>query len=208
MDRGRRGVVALAAILLVVASGATSRAQTRPVIPSQVMESVAGKDNFERYCAPCHGQAGRGDGPVATGLKTRPTDLTSLARRNGGVFPRERVVSFVTGTGREVEAHRSGEMPVWGSVFRGLDPSDARVKQRITNVVTYIESLQASSTAEVVKARIDAIVRHLEGIQQRAADLGPGAVIGRALAVSGYRFPTRLRHSRCSPARVPGRDIA
>jgi len=39
-------------------------------------------------------------------------------------------------------AHGSADMPVWGPVFRGLDPSDALVKVRIANVVTYIESIQ------------------------------------------------------------------
>jgi hypothetical protein len=33
-------------------------------------------------------------------------------------------------------------MPVWGPVFRGLDPSDTRAAIRIANVVKYIESLQ------------------------------------------------------------------
>jgi hypothetical protein len=33
-------------------------------------------------------------------------------------------------------------MPVWGPTFRSLDPSDARVKVRIVNIVDFIESIQ------------------------------------------------------------------
>jgi mono/diheme cytochrome c family protein len=115
--------------------------------PPLVLQSMAGSDNFELYCAACHGRSGRGDGPVAPALRSRPADLTTLARRNNGAFPRERVLSFVTGTGRPVAAHGSAEMPVWGPVFRALDPSDARVKQRIENLVAHVESLQQTSSA-------------------------------------------------------------
>lgn len=120
----------------------TSHAQTTQNTPSLIIESVAGRDNFDRHCASCHGPDGRGGGPVAAALKSRPSDLTSLARQNGGGFPRERVVSFVTGTARGVDAHGSTDMPVWGPIFRGLDPSDVRVAQRIENVVAYVQSLQ------------------------------------------------------------------
>ncbi len=38
---------------------------------------AAAKSNFEDHCIPCHGNDGRGDGPLAADLKTRPKDLTS-----------------------------------------------------------------------------------------------------------------------------------
>jgi hypothetical protein len=65
-----------------------------------------------------------------------------LAKRNGGTFPRAEVTSFVTGTGRTPTAHGPSDMPIWGPIFRALDPSDARTKQRIENVVAFIESIQ------------------------------------------------------------------
>ena len=52
--------------------------------PTLALESLTGRDSFDRYCASCHGADGRGGGPVASALRTRPTDLTTLARRNGG----------------------------------------------------------------------------------------------------------------------------
>lgn len=116
--------------------------QTPPIL----IDSLAGRDSFELYCAPCHGSGGRGDGPVASALRTRPVDLTSLARRSGGAFPRDRVRGFVEGSGRPLAAHGTTEMPVWGPMFRAFE-SDARVRERIANLVSHIESLQAPSTA-------------------------------------------------------------
>jgi mono/diheme cytochrome c family protein len=40
-------------------------------------------ESFKQYCATCHGSGGRGDGPVASALLTRPTDLTRFAFRAG-----------------------------------------------------------------------------------------------------------------------------
>ena len=116
---------------------------TGPRNPPLVIRSLAGHDLFAFYCATCHGRTGTGDGPVAAALKSPPPDLTRLARRNDGTFPRQRVEAFVTNGGDVLSpAHGSADMPVWGPVFRGLDPSDALVKVRIANVVTYIESIQ------------------------------------------------------------------
>jgi mono/diheme cytochrome c family protein len=134
------GGVVLAAALV---SGSPAGAQD---VPPVLTASLTGKDSFDTYCAPCHGTAGRGDGPVAAALKTRPADLTSLARRNNGSFPRERVRDFVTGTGRTPAAHGTSDMPVWGPLFRTFE-SDARARVRVDNVVAHVEALQAPTTA-------------------------------------------------------------
>ncbi|MBI4887975.1 MAG: c-type cytochrome [Acidobacteria bacterium] len=129
-------------LLMACALGATLLTQSPPVL----IDSLAGRDSFERYCAGCHGSDGRGGGPVAAELRTRPADLTLVARRNNGAFPRDRVRDFITGTGRPLPAHGTIEMPVWGPMFRAFE-SDARVRERIANLVGYIETLQRSSTA-------------------------------------------------------------
>jgi mono/diheme cytochrome c family protein len=109
------------------------------------LESITGRDSFDLYCASCHGKTGKGDGPTAPALKTRPADLSSLARRSGGTFPRDRVFAIVTGTAGEVAAHGSADMPVWGPIFLGLDPWAPRVKLRIDNIVAHVERLQEPS---------------------------------------------------------------
>jgi mono/diheme cytochrome c family protein len=115
--------------------------QTTPVL----IESLAGRDSFQQYCATCHGTGGVGDGPVAFALRERPADLTTLARQNNGAFPADRVRDFITGTGRPLAAHGTSEMPVWGQIFRAFE-SDARARERIGNLVAFVESIQLPST--------------------------------------------------------------
>jgi hypothetical protein len=51
---------------------------------------------------------------------------------------------LVTGDGSlGTPAHGSKEMPVWGPIFRGLDPRDTMNQMRIANIVAHIESMQA-----------------------------------------------------------------
>jgi mono/diheme cytochrome c family protein len=136
----------VAAIVWLAAAGAPgSAAQGRGAAQeprSLLIESMTGADTYGTYCAGCHGQTGRGNGPIAPLLKTRPPDLTSLAARNGGTYPRARVAAAVANTERPITAHGTGEMPVWGTIFRALDPNDARVQVRIDNVVGYVATLQ------------------------------------------------------------------
>lgn len=112
--------------------------------PPLVIQSLSGRDLFEFYCAACHGRNGKGDGPVAPALKTRPADLTTIASRNGGTFPSHKVESFVAGdTETSQPAHGTRAMPVWGPIFRSLDPNDTRTKVRISNLVAYIQAIQS-----------------------------------------------------------------
>lgn len=117
-------------------------AQTNQSPATYLGESLIGRDSYHSYCSSCHGPAGRGDGPIAEALKRRPADLTALAARNDNRFPRERVTRVLTGEGRTVAAHGPTEMPIWGPLFRVFE-SDARVRVRIDNLVSYIETLQA-----------------------------------------------------------------
>ena len=95
------------------------------------------------YCATCHGIDAKGNGPSAAALKVRPANLTTISRRNGGTFPKARIEAFVTvGDQGAVPAHGSREMPVWGPIFRALDPNDTAIRTRVLNIVEYVESLQ------------------------------------------------------------------
>jgi mono/diheme cytochrome c family protein len=104
-----------------------------------------GSDVFITYCASCHGTSGRGDGPAAQELRRLPADLTQVAKRNGNVFDDARIHTIVDG--RTVKAHGTMEMPVWGDAFRfreGL--TDAAIKARIDALVRYLESIQERAT--------------------------------------------------------------
>src|SRR3954468_8384772 len=50
------------------------------IIPTPKTDPTNGKLMFTTYCAPCHGADARGNGPAASALKTRPTDLTGLVK--------------------------------------------------------------------------------------------------------------------------------
>jgi len=129
---------------LLAATVAYSGPQTTgPATPSLVISSMAGQDLYQAYCSSCHGRQGRGDGPTAPALKTVVPDLSTIAKRSGGSFPTERMVAIVThGEALASPAHGSGDMPIWGPLFRALDPNDTRARVRISAVVAYVESLQ------------------------------------------------------------------
>jgi hypothetical protein len=79
---------------------------------------------------------------VAAALKTPPSNLTTIAKRNGARFPRDRVERFVSGDREPSAAHGPANMPVWGPIFRALDPRDTLNRVRIENVVSFVESIQ------------------------------------------------------------------
>jgi hypothetical protein len=139
-----RNLFALTGVVLVALSAAAAEVpgQFVDLTPTFVPPSMSGRDTFRYYCTSCHGESGRGTGPLAGQLKTRPADLTRLAANNGGVFPVARVRASVTdGVGR-VGAHGSADMPVWGPILQSLDPSDANVQARIENVIGYLQTIQ------------------------------------------------------------------
>ncbi len=105
-----------------------------------------GRAEFVRSCASCHGVDGRGGGPVAAVLRSPPPDLTTLAVRATGRFPRERVIAVMTGDMPEA-AHGTREMPVWSDRF-GEAGDGASVaaslyaRERMEAIVTYLASIQ------------------------------------------------------------------
>jgi mono/diheme cytochrome c family protein len=113
----------------------------QPPLPSTYVPS--GKVMYKDYCASCHGIGAKGDGPLSTMLKAPPADLTTLAKRHGGAFPREYVAGVLRfGTGPTI-LHGKSDMPVWGPIFEYYDKNNERVvQQRIKNLSDYLASLQ------------------------------------------------------------------
>jgi mono/diheme cytochrome c family protein len=146
-------LVGIAGVVLAAAMS-TSAQGPRQGLPPLVPESLVGSVSFDLYCASCHGRNGRGDGPTAAALKARPADLTVLARGNGGVFPRDRVLAFIEGSQRAA-SHGSPEMPVWGPTLRALDASDARVTVRLQNLVAFVASMQQGPAVPPVTEAAD-----------------------------------------------------
>jgi hypothetical protein len=110
-----------------------------------------GGNDYQNYCASCHGLSGRGDGPVAEFLALTTADLTKLSRNNGGKFPAERVAQVIDGR-QAVKIHGPRDMPVWGDWFDveaeapGLRASEREivVQERIRALLVYLESIQVN----------------------------------------------------------------
>jgi mono/diheme cytochrome c family protein len=100
-----------------------------------------GRGMFEQYCAVCHGKGGTGDGPAASAMTTKPTDLTLMQHRNG-VFFAAQIESAISGTD-PVVAHGVPGMMMWGAIFRADAHGDeAAVDARIRDLVAFIETIQ------------------------------------------------------------------
>jgi len=110
--------------------------------PAEETNPSSGKQMFTSYCASCHGKDAKGNGPAATSLKQAPADLTTLAKRNGGKFPSDKVAAVLRGQAN-LMAHGDQEMPVWGPVFWKMSQGhEDVVHMRVANLSKYLESLQ------------------------------------------------------------------
>jgi mono/diheme cytochrome c family protein len=105
----------------------------------------SGEEIFLKYCAACHGESGRGDGPVASGLVTAVPDLTAIGRRYGE-FPAMQIADTIDGRRARVDAHGTRTMPVWGYEFWVEEGGDVvaqrEMKKVIANLVEYLRSIQ------------------------------------------------------------------
>ncbi len=83
--------------------------------PARTM--AQGKMLYDRYCAPCHGKTGLGDGRyVATGIEPRPSDLT---RTGPDTLDDKELESWI----RQGSAgfKRSNLCPAWGQTLTSND---------------------------------------------------------------------------------------
>jgi hypothetical protein len=83
---------------------------------------------------------------VAPSLKVPPQDLTKFAQRNGGSFPADLTRRIVDGRDARARTHGPVGMPVWGDAFvRREGMSEAEAKARIDAIVRYLDSIQERS---------------------------------------------------------------
>jgi mono/diheme cytochrome c family protein len=148
----RRHYCALVLTLLVAALlPATVRAQdnTSPTL-TPGGKVVSGGDEYRKFCAQCHGPEGKGDGPVASQLKTPPGDLTLLSKNNNGKFPYKHVFDSISGRNL-IKTHGTREMPIYALVFANppqhggggsVRKSQYQVDLEIKRITDYIKSIQ------------------------------------------------------------------
>jgi mono/diheme cytochrome c family protein len=123
--------------LLIFASGTEAHAAD--------YVAMSGKDLYVRFCASCHGVTGQGDGPVAGSFKIEVPDLTLIARRAKGVYPRDRIEKIIDGR-HILGAHGTRTMPVWGEDFSRLElgnpEAERSTRLMIQRLADYVWLLQ------------------------------------------------------------------
>ena len=151
-----RGGAWMIAATLVLAVAAVAGFVLKHELDSPDPAVQAGRADFVRYCAECHGDDGRGQGPRAEKLAHRPADLSLLAARNGGTFSAPDIRDLIDGRALE-KTHDEREMPVWGKLFHDPQGESARDSEeprrvRIDHLVAYLWSLQRSPAPADVSA--------------------------------------------------------
>ena len=111
-----------------------------PFVGAPAEAQTDGAQEYQNFCAVCHGVAGRGDGPMASQLIHRPSDLTTLSAMNGGSFPETVVYQIIDGR-RIVFSHGTREMPIWGDRFSTHSDATA-ADTRVSALVSHLERIQ------------------------------------------------------------------
>jgi mono/diheme cytochrome c family protein len=127
--------------------------------PAQELESA--QTEYLSNCAGCHGGDGKGGGPLASKLKTKPADLTVLAKKNSGVFPVKEIYQSIDGR-TATESHGDREMPLWGCRY-----DDSPIPRRKGYKPKPTESFLNLPCEAIVGNRILAIVTYLSQIQEK-----------------------------------------
>jgi len=108
---------------------------------------------FRSACAPCHGQTGAGDGPVASVIKGGVPRLDDLTKRYSEEFPADYVRQTIDGR-LDLVPHGTPDMPIWGLRFslrndaggltgKQADASgEAAADMLLEALVKYVASLQ------------------------------------------------------------------
>jgi len=137
----------LALALIISVAAQVDNPQTGAPADNQetvrLISSLDGAALFKAYCAVCHGNDGKGGGPMAASLKAAPSDLTRIAARNNGAFPLPRVERIISGEELVPGGHGTRAMPIWGPIFSQIAWDQDLGRLRMHNLAAYIGRLQA-----------------------------------------------------------------
>lgn len=146
-----RGAIALLSRVLTATAQAWAAFLLLILVLAATARSAAAQSriqDYQNYCADCHGLGGKGDGPsrLTIPMNPPPTDLTQMAKKNGGQFPFDEVVASVDGR-KNIPSHARLQMPFWGTTLQKpgkefTPESNADVKKRIESMARYVEHLQ------------------------------------------------------------------
>ncbi len=132
--------------VVMLSSGAPAQQKQVPKVEEtrRGINTIDGPALYKAYCAVCHGPGANGDGNMAsTCSPPGHSDLTLIAERRGGKFPRMLVENVISGETVLPSGHGTRDMPIWGPVFSQVDRDQDLGRVRIDNLARYLESLQA-----------------------------------------------------------------
>jgi mono/diheme cytochrome c family protein len=109
-------VVALCAVVLGTA------------LAAHAADAEQGKKLYGQFCASCHGQSGKGDGPAATALNPKPRDHTS--KEYMSQMSDDDMLKVIKNGGASIG--KSPLMPPWGASLKD---------DQIKDVIAYIRTL-------------------------------------------------------------------
>ena len=147
--RSTRYIGLMLSLGFAVGGGAVSAEDVTMGGSTYRIDETIGSDEYRIACLNCHGAEGKGDGLMAELLNKNPSDLTVLAKTNGGEYPFLRVYHMIDGR-ITVTGHGEREMPIWGARYSEEDyerygtafGSEDVVRGRILQIVYYIQTLQ------------------------------------------------------------------
>jgi cytochrome c oxidase cbb3-type subunit 3 len=94
----------------------------------QAADPEEGKKVYMQFCASCHGQSGKGDGPAAAALNPKPRDHTD--RQYMSSLSDEQLFKVIKEGGASVG--KSPLMPPWGPSIKD---------EQIKDVIAYVRTL-------------------------------------------------------------------
>lgn len=121
LDFLKGGARRVAAAVPPLQAAVLARLASTELILPDVGDSIA--ETFRKMCGPCHGSAGKGDGPAASALRPRPPDLTDSA-----------TVALTNQELAAVIAEGKGSMPGFGKQLTA---------EQLTAMRDYVRSLAA-----------------------------------------------------------------
>jgi mono/diheme cytochrome c family protein len=136
-------LIAGGALLAWPAAEAQDGKRERATQEQTLIVSIRGDNLYKAYCASCHGDDAKGNGPMAAWLKVQPSDLTRIAARNGGKFPLARVDRIISGEEALPSGHGTRVMPIWGPVFSQVTQDQDLGRVRIDNLARYLRDIQS-----------------------------------------------------------------
>jgi cytochrome c oxidase cbb3-type subunit 3 len=95
---------------------------------SHAADVEQGKKLYGQFCASCHGQSGKGDGPAAAALNPKPRDHTD--KETMSKLSDDELLKVIKNGGASIG--KSPLMPAWGASLKD---------EQIKDVIAYVRTL-------------------------------------------------------------------